>query len=68
MLDSRCGRLPGRMEPVHVGTALLLVGLVLAASKVPSPSTTRTTTIVRFLPYMSPSRPAIGVKTDALSR
>jgi potassium/hydrogen antiporter len=32
VLDSRCGRLPGRMEPVHVGTALLLVGLVLAAS------------------------------------
>ena len=39
-----------------------------AATAVPAASVKRTTTSTRFLPNMSPSRPAIGVTTDALSR
>ena len=39
-----------------------------AASNEPAASPERVTTSTRFLPYMSPSRPAIGVTTDAASR
>ena len=39
-----------------------------AAISVPRASTASTTTSVRFLPNMSPMRPAMGVATDALSR
>ena len=49
-------------------TIITPIEVASAASSVPNASTTRTTTIVRFLPYMSPSRPALGVTTDALSR
>lgn len=39
-----------------------------AASRQPSVTVTRTATRVRFLPTRSPTRPRIGVKTDADSR
>ena len=39
-----------------------------AASSVPAPRTPSEDTSVRSLPNMSPRRPTIGVRTDALSR
>ena len=50
--------------------AVIMTPIVVAsaASNVPAASTRRTMTIARFFPNMSPSRPAIGVMTDALSR
>ena len=42
--------------------------LTSAASRLPSASPTSATTSTRFFPNMSPSRPAIGVTTDAASR
>ena len=50
--------------------ATIITPIVVAnpASAVPAASTTSTATSIRFFPYMSPRRPAIGVITDALRR
>ena len=50
--------------------AMIITSIELAtpASAVPAASTTSTTTMTSFLPYMSPRRPAIGVTTEADSR
>ena len=40
----------------------------IADTTVPTANTVIRITSTRFLPYMSPSRPPIGVMTDALSR
>ncbi len=44
------------------------IDVASAARAVPAARIRRTITIMRFFPNMSPSRPAIGVTTDALSR
>ena len=49
-------------------TIITPIDVASAASAVPAASTTSTATSTRFLPYMSPSRPAIGVTTEAESR
>jgi hypothetical protein len=62
----------GKMAPPAPWTtrATIITAIEVAspASAVPAASTASTTTSVRFLPWMSPSRPAIGVTTDALRR
>ncbi len=62
----------GKIAPPRpwITRATIITGSVVAnaASAVPPPTKTRTTSSVRFLPNMSPSRPAIGVATDAASR
>jgi hypothetical protein len=49
-------------------TRATIIELESPASAVPPARITRTTTSARFFPNMSPSLPAIGVKTDALRR
>ena len=62
----------GKMAPPSpwIKRAPIITGSVVAsaATNVPPQTPARTTTRVRFLPNMSPRRPAIGVATDAASR
>ena len=68
MIEKESGKTAPPAPWITRATIITPIEVASAASSVPNASTTRTTTIVRFLPYMSPSRPAIGVTTDALSR
>ena len=54
-----CTTRPAIMTPIVVASAEI---------SVPAPRVASTPTSMRSLPYMSPSRPMIGVHTDALSR
>ena len=62
----------GKMAPPSpwIVRATIMTGSVVAraASSVPAASPASTTTSVRFLPNMSPIRPAMGVATDAARR
>src|SRR6266566_3195478 len=62
----------GKIAPPRpwIVRATIINGRVVtpAASNDPAARPVRVTTSTRFLPYMSPSRPAIGVTTDAASR
>ena len=62
----------GKMAPPRpwIVRATIITGSVVAtaASSVPAARPASTTTSVRFLPNMSPSRPAIGVATEAARR
>ena len=62
----------GKIAPPSpwIARAPIITGSVVAsaARSVPAPSPASTTTSVRFFPNMSPSRPAIGVATDAARR
>ena len=53
------------MTRARMSTSMLVAS---AASREPAPRTASEATSVCSLPNMSPSRPTIGVKTDALSR
>ena len=68
--DDREGEREDRAARTLDDPAEAITGIVVAtaATAVPAASVKRTTTSTRFLPNMSPSRPAIGVMTDALSR
>ena len=68
MIANESGKTAPPAPWITRATIITPIEVASAASSVPNPSTIRTTTIVRFLPYMSPSRPAIGVTTEALSR
>ena len=62
----------GKIAPPSpwITRATIITGSVVAsaARSVPPARQTSTTSSIRFLPNMSPSRPAIGVATDAASR
>ncbi len=49
-------------------TIMMTIEPVSAASTDPTVRATSAATSIRSLPYMSPSRPMIGVKIDADSR
>ena len=49
-------------------TIITVMIVASAATTVPRPSTRAMKTSMRSLPNMSPSRPMIGVSTEALSR
>ena len=68
MIANASGKIAPPAPWITRATIITPIEVARPASAVPSARTTSTVTSARFLPNMSPRRPAIGVTTEALSR
>ena len=68
MIAKASGKIAPPAPWITRATIITTIEVARPASAVPAARTTSTATSIRFLPSMSPSRPAIGVITDALRR
>ena len=68
MIPNASGSTPPPAPWIRRATISSPIECATAPSPVPTPSATRVTTNIRSLPYTSPMRPRMGVKTDADSR
>ena len=68
MMPNASGKIAPPKPWMTRATIITLMFVASAASSVPAASTPSETTSVRSLPNMSPRRPTIGVKIEALSR
>ena len=68
MIANASGKIAPPAPWITRATIITEIEVASPASAVPAARTTSTITSKRFLPNMSPSRPAIGVTTEALRR
>ena len=68
MIPNASGKIPPAAPWMTRPTSITASDAAIAETSVPTQSSASTITSSRSLPYMSPSRPMIGVATDALSR
>ena len=68
MIPNASGKIPPAAPWITRPMSITVSVPATAVTSVPTQSSANTSTSSRSLPYMSPSRPMMGVATDALTR